>query len=320
MASAALLRRARQHRLALARRACPLNQEALIGLGVPAASHNIRAGDLHLHTILAGPEDGPLVLLLHGFPECWISWRHQVPLLVRAGYRVAVPDQRGYNLSDKPRGVEHYQIDRLTGDILALIHALGRERATIVAHDWGGAAAWRFAMDHPRVVERLVIMNAPHPVVFAKALKGDWSQRIRSWYMVFFQLPWLPEALLTLSPLASARLFFRRTTVRPGAFSDDDLAVLAAAMAQPGAMECMINWYRAAFRFSTAKKARPVEAPTLLIWAEDDIALGVPLTHGLEPWVPDLQIHAIPGCGHWVQNEAPDEVNQHLLHFLQEGT
>jgi pimeloyl-ACP methyl ester carboxylesterase len=319
-ATAALLWRCRQRRLALARCACPLTQEAVAGLGVPAASHFIRAGDLQLHTILAGAEDGPLALLLHGFPECWISWRHQIPVLARAGYRVAVPDQRGYNLSDKPHGVEHYQIDRLTTDILALIHALDRERAIIIAHDWGGAVAWRFAMDHPRAVERLAIMNAPHPVAFAKALKSDWSQRLRSWYMAFFQLPWLPEALLTLSPMASAHLFFRRTAVRRDAFSGDDLTLLAAAIAQPGAMECMINWYRAAFRFQPAQKVRPVEAPTLLIWAEDDVALGMPLTYGLEPWVPHLQIRYIPHCGHWVQNEAQVEVNEHLLSFLQEGT
>jgi pimeloyl-ACP methyl ester carboxylesterase len=315
----ALLWRSRLRRLALARRACPMTQEAMIRLGIPAASHFVQVGDLHLHTILAGPEDGSLAILLHGFPECWISWRHQIPLLAHAGYRVAVPDQRGYNLSDKPRGVEYYQIDHLTADIMALIHALDRERATIIAHDWGGVAAWRFAMDRPRAVERLVIMNAPHPVAFAKALKGDWAQRQRSWYMAFFQLPWLPEFLLTLSPMASARLFFRRTAVRREAFTSDDLALLAAAMAQPGAMECMINWYRAAFRFPAAQKARPVGAPTLLIWAQEDIALGVSLTLGLEPWVPDLQIHYVPHCGHWVQNEAPAEVNEHLLSFLQEG-
>jgi pimeloyl-ACP methyl ester carboxylesterase len=319
VATAALLRRARQRRVALARRACPLTQEAAAGLGVPAVSQFVQAGDLQLHTILAGPEDGPLALLLHGFPECWYSWRHQIPVLARAGYRVAVPDQRGYNLSDKPRGLQHYQIDHLTADILALIAALGRAKATIIAHDWGGAAAWRFAMDHPQAVDRLVVMNAPHPVVFAKALRSDWSQRLRSWYMAFFQLAWLPEALLSLSPMASARLFFRRTAIRRQAFSDDDLAVLAAAMAQPGAMECMIHWYRAAFRFPAAKKARPIDAPTLLIWAEDDVALGMPLTYGLEPWVPDLQIHYISRCGHWVQNEAPAEVNQLLLDFLPES-
>ena len=317
-ATAALLWRSRQRRLGLARRVSQLTREAVAGLGVPAERRWIRAGDLEFHAIVAGTEDGPLALLLHGFPECWYSWRHQIPVLVEAGYRVVAPDLRGYNLSDKPQGVQQYQIDRLTADIGALIRALGRERAVLVAHDWGGVAAWRFAIDYPEAVDRLVVMNAPHPVTFARALRSDRSQQLKSWYFFAFQLPWLPEALLTLSPAASARLFFRRTAVRPQAFSDADLEVMAAALAQPGAMRCMIDWYRAAFRFRAANKSRPIEAPTLLIWAEDDVALGKSLTSGLERWVPDLQVRYIPNCGHWVQNEAPDEVNGLMLAFLRE--
>jgi pimeloyl-ACP methyl ester carboxylesterase len=294
--------------------------DAVAGLRIPAASGYLPGDGIQLHAVVAGPEDGPLALLLHGFPECWYSWRHQIPVLAQAGYRVVVPDQRGYNLSDKPRGAHHYQIDYLTADVLALIRSQGRERAVVIAHDWGGFVAWRLAMDVPEVIEKLVIMNAPHPVALAKALRSDWSQRLKSWYMFFFQIPWLPEALLTLSPMASARLFFRRTAVRRDAFSDDDLAVLASALARPGAMGCMIDWYRASFRFRAAKKVRPAEAPTLLIWAEDDVALGMPLTHGLEKWVPNLEIHYIPRCGHWVQNEAPEEVNERLMAFLREGT
>ena len=315
-AVAGYLRRSRQHRLALARCACNLTQEAVAGLGVPAECRWIRAGDVELHAVIAGPDDGPLALLLHGFPECWYSWRRQIPALVGAGYRVVAVDQRGYNLSDKPLGVQHYQIDRLTGDIAALIRALGRERAVLVAHDWGGVVAWRFAMDHPEAVDRLVVMNAPHPVAFAKALKSDRSQQRKSWYIFAFQLPWLPEALLALSPAASARLFFRRTAVRRDAFSDADLEVMAAALAQPGAARCMVDWYRAAFRFRAASSARTIEAPTLLIWAEDDVALGKSLASGLERGVRHLQVHFISNCGHWVQNEAPDEVNERMLAFL----
>ena len=317
-ATAALLWRSRQRRAGLARRGGDLTLEAVAGLGVPAERRWIRAGDLEFHAVVAGPEDGPLALLLHGFPECWYSWRHQIPVLVEAGYRVVAPDQRGYNLSDKPQGVKQYQIDRLTGDIGALIRALGRERAVLVAHDWGGVVAWRFAIDHPEAVDRLVVMNAPHPVTFFEALKSDRSQQQKSWYMFAFQLPWLPEVLLMLSPAASARLFFRGTAVCPQAFTDADLEVMAAAMAQPGAMRCMLNWYRAAFRFRAASRSRLIEAPTLLIWAEDDVALGKSLASGLEPWVPDLRVHYIPNCGHWVQNEAPDEVNERMLAFLRE--
>ncbi|MEJ2209669.1 MAG: alpha/beta hydrolase, partial [Anaerolineae bacterium] len=243
--------------------------------------------------------------------------------LARAGYRVVVPDQRGYNLSDKPAGVENYRIDHLTGEVLGLIGALGRERAVVVGHDWGGFVAWRLAMDHPRAVERLAVMNAPHPLAFARALAHDWSQRLRSWYMLFFQVPWLPEALLGLSPLGTARLFFRGTAVRHGAFSEADLEVMAAALAQPGALRAMLNWYRASLSHRPGLRVKPmrttIEAPTLLLWAEDDVALGKGLTYGLERWVPDLEIHYIPDCGHWVQNEAPDEVNGRLLAFLERG-
>ena len=317
-ATAALLWRSRQGRLDLARRGGYLTREAAAGLGVQAECRWIRAGDLELHAVVAGPEEGPLALLLHGFPECWYSWRHQIPVLAGAGYRVVAPDLRGYNLSDKPQGVQHFQIDRLTEEIGALIRALGRERAVLVAHDWGGVVAWRFAIDYPEAVDRLVVMNAPHPVTFLKSLRSDRSQQLKSWYMLAFQLPWLPEALLTLSPAASAQLFFRGTAVRSQAFSDADLEVMAAALAQPGAMRCMIDWYRAAFRFRSAAKYRPIEAPTLLIWAEDDVALGRSLASGLERWVPDLQVHYVPDCGHWVQNEASDEVNERMLAFLRE--
>ena len=296
--------------------AAELTRQAVARLPIPAENTFLPGEGVRLHAVVAGAEDGPLAVLLHGFPECWYSWRHQIPVLAQAGYRVVVPDLRGYNLSDKPSGVAAYQTDVLTADVLALMRALGRERAAIVGHDWGGAVAWRMAIDFPEAVDRLVVMNAPHPVAMAKALKSDWGQRLRSWYMLFFQVPGLPETLLGISPQASARLFFRRTAVRRDAFSDVDLAVMAAAMAQPGALRGMIHWYRASFRFKPAKRMRPIEVPTLLLWAEDDIALGKRLTLGLERWVPHLEIHYIPHCGHWVQNEAPEEVNGRMMAFL----
>jgi pimeloyl-ACP methyl ester carboxylesterase len=315
--AATLLVGARRRRWVLARQANEQTARALQQLPLPAESHVLGVGELSLHTVLAGPEDGPLVILLHGFPECWYSWRHQIPVLAEAGYRVATPDQRGYNLSDKPMGVPSYWLDHLTADLLGLIHALGRDRAIIVGHDWGGVVAWRLAMDYPEVVDRLVVMNAPHPVAFAKALRRDASQRLRSWYMFFFQLPWLPEALLTLSPRTTARFLFRRTAVRTDAFSEVDLETLATALAQPVAMRSMIHWYRAAFRTRPAKPVQRINAPTLLIWAEDDVALGTSLTRGLERWVANLNVHYIAHCGHWVQAEASDEVNAQLLAFLQ---
>lgn len=315
----ALIVRGRARRLALASRVDDVTRRAVERLNVPAESRLVSVSEtdgVRLHAVMAGPQEGPLVVLLHGFPECWYSWRHQVSVLAQAGYRVVAPDQRGYNLSGKPAGVQSYQIDRLTADIAGLVRALGRERAIIVGHDWGGAVAWRFAMDYAGVVDKLVVMNAPHPVAFARELRSNWAQRIKSWYMAFFQLPWLPEALLSLSPVSSARLFFRRTAVRAGAFSDADLEVMATALAQPGALQAMIHWYRASFRFAPARRTQVIEAPTLLIWAEDDVALTKSLTYGLEKRVSNLALHYIPHCGHWVQNEAPDEVNAQMLAFL----
>lgn len=314
-----LVARARALQRALARRVDGLTRRAVTGLGVPAESRYVEANGLRFHVVVAGPVDGPLAVLLHGFPECWYSWHHQIAPLVRAGYRVVVPDQRGYNLSDKPSGVPSYAIDRLAADVRGLVHAFGCQRALVVGHDWGGVVAWRLGMDYPELVERLVVMNAPHPAAFARELRSGWSQRLRSWYAGFFQLPWLPEMLFTLSPPASARLFFRRTAVRKDAFSDADLAVMASAMAQPGAMRSMIHWYRAALRHRTPPERLSIASSTLLIWAEDDVALGKPLTYGLEEWVADLSIRYIPGCGHWVQNEAPDQVNRLLLDFIQPG-
>jgi len=311
-----LIRQSQAQRLALAGHVDEMTRRALARLGVETESLFVSVNGVRLHAVVAGPKDGPLVLLLHGFPECWFTWRSQIAPLVEAGYRVVVPDQRGYNLSDKPSGVESYQIDRLTADVRELIHVMGRERAIIVAHDWGGAVAWRFAMDYAEAVDKLIVMNAPHPVAFARELSHNWLQRLKSWYMFFFQLPWLPETLLGFDPLFSAWLFFRRTAVRASAFSDADLMMMAAALAQPGALRAMIHWYRAAFRFPPLHRTRVIETPTLLIWAEDDVALDKSLTYGLEKRVPHLTVHYIPGCGHWVQNEAPDEVNAQVLAFL----
>ncbi len=270
---------------------------------------------IRLHAVVSGPEAGPLVVLLHGFPEFWYSWRQQIPVLADAGYCAVAPDQRGYNLSDKPAGVYAYRLDALTADVAAILDWAERERAVIVGHDWGGAVAWRFAMDYPQRVERLVILNAPHPVAFAREMR-HWPQRRRSWYMFYFQIPWLPETLFALSPMSTARLFFRKAAFRKAAFSDEDLQAFAGALARPGALRSMLHWYRAAFRYPPAQRVRPIESPTLLIWGVKDIALGVELTRGLEKWVPHLSLRYIQDCGHWVQNEASEEVNAALRAFL----
>jgi pimeloyl-ACP methyl ester carboxylesterase len=310
------LRRGQATRAGLADRIAEVTQQTVQQLGVAAESRFINVNGLQLHTVTAGPRDGKLIVLLHGFPENWYTWRNQIRPLVDAGYRVAVPDQRGYNLSAKPVGVHNYRLDALASDVRELIRSLERDQAIVVGHDCGGGVAWQLAMDYPEVVEKLIIINAPHLAAFRREIRENPAQQQKSWYMAAFQLPWLPELLLGQSPLATADRFFRKGAVNQEAYSSYDLHGLAVSMSQPGALTAMLNWYRAAFRDWSSLQTCQIDTPTLLIWAEQDIALGKSLTYGLDQWVTHLKIHYIPNCGHWVQNEAPAEVNAQLLEFI----
>ncbi len=279
----------------------------------------IDTNGIRLHAAIEG-ERGPLVVLLHGFPECWYSWRQYLHPLVEAGFRAVAPDMRGYNLSDKPKGALNYQLPILTADVMGLIQSFGEQKAVIVGHDWGGVVAWRFAMDYPEAVEKLVVCNAPHPARMGAELR-HFRQVRKSWYMFFFQLPWLPEAVIGSNPRLFLARAMRGGSVRKGAVTDDDLRVYAQALRQPGALTASINYYRAVMRWGRHLPRKTITAPTLLIWGEDDFALGKPLMQGNERYVPNLRVHAIPNCGHWVQQEAADEVEQTLLDFLrQDGT
>jgi pimeloyl-ACP methyl ester carboxylesterase len=281
----------------------------------PWAHRKATVNGIGLHFVEAGT--GPLVVLLHGFPEFWYSWRHQIPALAGAGFRVLAPDLRGYNESDKRAGVSSYGLDKLTGDVLGLIRHAGAERATVVGHDWGGVIAWHVAMHHPEVVDKLVVLNAPHPAAYRRELARP-AQLLKSWYVFFFQLPWLPERMLRAGGYAFLERTLRREAVRPGAFSSDDIWEYKRALAQPGALTAAINYYRAAFRHlrDAGRDARPIAAPTLLIWGEQDRYLRSRLTEGLAPWVPDLRIERLAEASHWVQNDAPAEVNRLLVEFL----
>ena len=312
------IRQGRVNRSGLTSNTEELLWQALRQLNVAAEARYIAVNGLELHTLVAGPETGPLVVLLHGFPENWYSWRKQIKPLAEAGYRVVVPDQRGYNLSDKPPGIHNYRLGALSADIVELIRSFGRERAIVVGHDWGGVVAWHLALRQPEVVEKLIVLNAPHPAAFLREIRSNPAQQRKSWYVGFFQLPIVPEELVGYDPIESARFFFRRHAINQEAFSSFDIHVMATAIAQPGALTSMLNWYRAIVRDRSAvENLRPIETPTLLIWAEDDVALGRSLTYGLEPWVHHLKIHTISHCGHWVQNEAPEEVNEQLRAFLE---
>ncbi|MFC4449905.1 alpha/beta fold hydrolase [Halorussus aquaticus] len=292
----------------------------------PWAHEQAVVGDVRLHYVAAGDEDDPLVVLLHGFPEFWYSWRHQIPALADAGYRVVAPDMRGYNRSEKPHGVRSYRTAELVGDVVGLVEHFDRERARVVGHDWGGVVAWETAIRHPEAVSQLGVLNAPHPERYRRELRRNPEQWSRSSYVLYFQLPWLPERTLGARNCAGVAEMFRETA-GPDTFSETDLRRYREAACRPGALTSALDYYRAFFRENLRREARRlvgggppdrrVRAPTLLVWGERDPALGVELTEGLERWVPDLRVERLPEATHWVQNDNPDEVSDLLVEFFE---
>jgi pimeloyl-ACP methyl ester carboxylesterase len=274
-------------------------------------------GDVRLHYIEAG--EGPLVLLLHGFPQFWYQWRHQILALVEAAFRVVAPDMRGYNLSDKPPGVQAYRVELLARDVERLIRTCGEGTATVVGHDWGAIAAWIAAMRHPERVEKLAILNVPHP---ARSLDGLLSpmQLLRSSYMFFFQIPRLPEKVIRAGDFALLRSVFRSDPVQPEAFTAEDIERYIEAIAQPGALTASLNYYRALLRYPGETRAllKRVEAPVLVIWGERDRFLSRRLAEPPRLWVPNLmRVKRLPNASHWVAEDRPLEVNTLLLDFLR---
>ena len=273
----------------------------------------IEAGGLRFEVATAGDPASPkLALLLHGFPECAFSWREQMTFLAERGYRVWAPNQRGYGNSPMPRGVKSYAVDALVNDVANLIDASGAKRVHLAGHDWGAVVAWEFAMRRARPIERLAIFNVPHPAIFREQLRTNPVQRRRSLYVAFFQLPWLPELLLRRKNGALIDEAFRGMAVDKARFPDDVLAVYRANALRPGGATAMINWYRAAGRrFGDANAPAPViEVPTLMVWGEEDTALGKELTLGTDRYVKDLTLRYLPRVSHWVQQEAPERVNE----------
>lgn len=258
-----------------------------------------------------------LALCLHGFPELNYSWRHQIPLLVELGYTVWAPNLRGYGGSSQPEGVDSYRLDILVQDIAALIDASGAEDVTLIAHDWGAIIAWQFAIQKIRPLTRLVIMNVPHPKCAQRELK-HWYQLKKSWYIFFFQLPWLPEKMLGRNRAQPIKEAFSKMAVNKSRFPDSELQVYADAASRPGALRSMINYYRALLRTRDASDIGDgmVTIPTLMIWGEEDTAIDIRCTDGTDQWVPDLELHRLPGVSHWVQQEAPEKVNAILRGWL----
>jgi epoxide hydrolase 4 len=258
-----------------------------------------------------------LALCLHGFPELNFSWRYQMPLLAAKGWRVWAPNLRGYGASSKPEGIAAYALDQLVADVAALIDASGAKEVMLVAHDWGAIIAWHFAILKVRPLVRLVIMNVPHPKVAQREVR-HWRQLRRSWYILFFQLPRLPEWLNTRRGAQLIKQAFLNMAVDKSRFPASDLEVYADAAQRPGAMTAMLNYYRALLRtphYQAVGEAR-VDIPTLMIWGEEDTALNIHCIEGTEQWVSDFTLRRLPGVSHWVQQEAPEAVNAILEKWL----
>jgi pimeloyl-ACP methyl ester carboxylesterase len=281
--------------------------------------HFIETNRIRLHCVTQG--EGELVILLHGFPEFWYSWRHQIPALARH-FKVVVPDLRGYNDSDKPQS--GYDLDTLSEDIRGLIEGLGYLRAHVVGHDWGGAIAWHLAQKFPHYLDRLAILNAPHPQRFMQELLGNLDQLRRSWHVLAFQVPGLPEWLIQQNLQSFVRNLFQEQAVRKGAFTSRDTEIYRAALAKPGVLSAAVSYYRQWLSPQTwfhnwGRSPDPITVPTLVLWAEDDFLLSRKMTEDIDQLIhAPYQFKLLPHCGHWIQQEAPQTVNRELLRFFRQ--
>jgi pimeloyl-ACP methyl ester carboxylesterase len=272
-------------------------------------SRRLAANGLEFAIDEAGEGDD-VALFLHGFPESRATWREQLPALAGRGWRAVAPDLRGYGDSSRPADRAAYRIDRLVEDVEALFQALGARRRLLIGHDWGGVIAWQAALSGKVALDGLVILNAPHPTVFQRVLNRGWRQRLRSWYVVLFLLPGLPERQLTRG---HGRALDKALAGVPA----DLLALYKDNICRPGAATAMINYYRAnALELSAQPPpSAPLKTPTLMIWGEGDVALDVTLTEGNEAFVSDFTLVRLPGISHWVQQEAPERVNQAITEW-----
>ncbi|HEY4117944.1 MAG TPA: alpha/beta fold hydrolase [Byssovorax sp.] len=273
------------------------------------SARRVDVGEVELSVTTGG--DGPLVVLLHGFPECSYTWRHVLPRLVDAGFSVAAPDLRGYRASDRPQELGAYAIDKLVGDVAGLAKALGSERIHLVGHDWGGTLAFAVAERHPELVDKLCVIDGAHPELYRT---GMWhgAQLLRSWYVFFFQLPALPELLVR------SRFYLERVMrgAAPAAFPDDAMQLYVDAMQGPGAATAGIDYYRAASKIGLSAPGI-IQATTHVLWGDHDEALSQELLTGLDRYAPGVTVKHFPGASHWLQEEHPDDVSDELLRFFR---
>jgi pimeloyl-ACP methyl ester carboxylesterase len=302
----------------------------------PELSHGrADVGEVTLHYVELGAPDGdgstrPLVLLLHGFPQFWYAWRHQLQPLADAGFHVVAPDLRGYNRSARPSSVDAYRMERHLADLRGLVDHFDPDSAAVVGHDWGGAFVWEAAVRQPDLFDRQAVLNFPHPGPYRRELL-TWRQLTRSWYVGFFLLPRLPEAALRRDDYAFLDRLFREDPVTPDAFTDEDVRRYRDAISRPGALTAAVNYYRALvpqyarrLLVETLPGVEPdlprttatIETPTMVVWGDRDSTVVPAMADGLDEWVPDVTVHHLPDASHWVQEDRPEQVTNHLLEFL----
>ncbi len=274
---------------------------------------------IRIHYVAEG--DGPLLLLLHGFPQFWWAWRKIIPQLSN-NFKVVVPDLRGYGGTDKPQNVSDYKLSTMADDVVGLIKHLGYSQAFIAGHDWGGAIGWELALTHPKIVEKLVTINAPHPAKFAKAIRSNYKQMGRSWYMFFAQIPKLPEYLIGLRTDKFLKGIFRGQAVNKEVFPNDVLQRYTDEYNKPGVIPASMNYYRAAFRNANSPSSKlPISVPTLIIWGEQDTALSKELTFDMDKFFSaPFKIEYLPDSSHWVLDDKPDKVAELLNNFFSKIT
>ncbi|WP_404335667.1 alpha/beta fold hydrolase [Planococcus rifietoensis] len=278
--------------------------------------HLIETNGIRLHTAVAGPEDGELVVLLHGFPEFSYGFHHQMEALAASGYRVVAPDQRGYHLSDKPEQIEDYTINKLSGDIAGLIEAFGETSAIVIGHDWGGAVAWHLAASKPEYVKKLIAINIPHPAAMPRVFMKNPLQWLKSSYMAFFQLPEVPEKLMAANDFESMKQAMKGTA-RPDAFTDQELERYKDAWSQPGALTGMLNWYRAIRKGSLLQMPKaPLPMPVRIIWGLGDQFLSPMLATESLKFCENAELVWVGEATHWVHHEQPEIVNRLIKEFL----
>lgn len=284
--------------------------------GIAVDSLYFQNSTMRIHAMAAGPKDGPAAVLLHGFPEFWYGWHKQIEPLATAGFRVIVPDQRGYNLSSKPEGVASYALKELVSDVIAIADQLGQQKIFLAGHDWGAAVAWSAALLHPERIAKLAVLNVPHPSVMRRFVYKRLPQMLRSWYIFFFQIPWLPEAFLSAFKFRAAAKALQDSS-RPGTFSTEDLTQYRAAWSQPGALRAMINWYRAAVRYRVPFPDRTVRVPTRILWGERDKFLMAEMAHDSLRYCANGELFTFAEATHWLQHEKSEEVSRHLIEFFR---